>query len=137
MRIGYRTIYLILLGATFTAYGTGIILGYRPTFFHVDHLSVFSIGWMFIGAGFFMLTGLFYQRRLRKESDRAYFSLAALISTAWATTISLLWTQPVGWTAAVSWICVSIGCVIAAAWPDPSRRKEDSDARHITRIPDD
>ncbi len=126
MKLSYRIRYLLLLGATFIAYGTGIVLGYRPTFTSLIGVPVLDVGWTFIGAGVFMFTSILMHRR---GSDRIYYSAAALFTAAWSTAISLFWSQAVGWTAAVSWMCVSVGCLITAAWPDPPRREDNNVGR--------
>ncbi len=130
MKVSYRIRYLLLLGATFIAYGTGIVLGYRPTFTRLVGLPVLDVGWIFVGVGVFMFTSILVQRQ---GSDRVYYAGAALFTAAWSMAISLFWTQAVGWTAAVSWMCVSVGCLITAAWPEPPRRKDND----VSRIPHD
>ena len=135
MSVDHRTRYLVLLGVTFLIYGLGIVIGYRPTFTRIGGLSVYQVGWIFTGSGIFMFTGIFF--RNRSGSDRVYFALAALITTSWSMMLSLLWTRPVGWAAAVSWMCISAGCILAASWPNPPSLKENVNAGSVRDVTDD
>jgi hypothetical protein len=112
---GRRGAALGLVAVLFTAYGTGLVAGYRPTFAVALHLPVTSFGWTFIAAGAFVLTGV------ERRSDRWQFAVAVLVMMLWALLLATHWTQPYGWAAAVSWLGPCALTVLIAGWPEDRR----------------
>jgi NhaP-type Na+/H+ and K+/H+ antiporter len=99
----------------FVAYGSGLVLGYRPTFAVALHLQVTVFGWCWIGAGLFLLTGLLVTK------DRWHFAVAALVMAAWALLLATHWEAPYGWAAAVSWMGPCALAILIASWPETPR----------------
>lgn len=115
-RIGFRGLGLTSFAAVCFAYGSGILLGYRPTFSSALGITIAAYAWGFIGVGAFALTGILASK------DRWHYSICALWVSAWVFLIITHWTQPYGWAASVSWMGVAGALVIASAWPEPPHR---------------
>lgn len=118
-RLGHRGAALTTVAVTFLAYGTGLVSGYEPTFAVAYRYPIGDFGWVFIGMAAFMVTGIFLHR------DAVHYATAELGMTAWAILLATHWTQPFGWTAAVSWWGLALGLFVVSAWPEVPRRRHE------------
>jgi hypothetical protein len=117
-KAGFRGLGLSAFAAVCFAYGSGLELGYRPTFVEALGLHIPVFGWMFIGLGFFSLTGVLAKR------DKWHFAFCELCVWAWVILIATHWTAPYGWGASVSWMGVAGALLIASAWPEPPHKRQ-------------
>jgi hypothetical protein len=110
--IGRRGTALLLISATFCAYGTGIILGYEPTFASALHVPIIVYGWAAVGSGLFTLTGVPH------PVARLQFSYAVMVTALWALLVATHWTESFGWAAGISWLSVSTLAFLVSGWPE-------------------
>jgi hypothetical protein len=113
MKNGYRLHGLLILGIDFMAYGLGLIFGYIPSLSDILYVTPAEIGWTFLLVGSLMFVSLVV------DIDRKLFVIAALLSSAWATTITILAIGANGWAASTAWWCLAALCILMAGWPDP------------------
>lgn len=111
-RAGHRGLALAAFACVCFTYGTGLIIGYQPTFTKAGHWPIMWFGWIFIGTGLVCLTGI-----LRKD-DRWQFAVAEAWVACWFALLVTFWNGPVGWNGAVSWLGVGILLLVASGWPD-------------------
>jgi hypothetical protein len=109
---GRRGTALVLIAAVFAAYGTGLLVGYRPTFAIALNLPVTVFGWVFVGSAVFVAVGAWLR------SARWQFAYAVLVMALWALLLATHWTEPYGWAAAVSWMGPCALTVLIAGWPE-------------------
>jgi hypothetical protein len=113
MKNGFRLHGLLILGITYMAYGLGLIFGYIPAISKILYVTPAEIGWAFLLVGSLMFVSLV------SEIDRELYAIAALFSSAWATTITILARGSNGWAASIAWWCLSALCILLAGWHDP------------------
>jgi len=116
-RFGHRGSVLVGFAITCTAYGTGILLGYRPTFTEAYTVPVPVFGWVFLAVGVFAATGALAYR------DSAQYAVGVAWTAAWAMLITTHWTAPYGWAAAVSWLGICLGLLLSSAWPNAPQHR--------------
>jgi hypothetical protein len=111
-RFGHRGSVLVGFAVTCFAYGSGILEGYRPTFTEAYHVSLPAFALVFyavaVGATVGALTG----------RDALPYAAGVAWTAAWGMLITTHWTQPHGWTAAVSWFGICLGLLLSSAWPN-------------------
>lgn len=111
-RAGHRGLALATFAAICFTYGTGLILGYQPTFAKAGHWPVGVFGWVFTGVGVTCLTGVL------RHDDRWQFAVAEAWVCCWYALLVSFWSGPVGWNGATSWLGVGGLLLVAAGWPD-------------------
>lgn len=112
LRAGHRGLALAAFAAVCFTYGSGLLLGYHPTFAKAGHWPVAVFGWVFIGVGLAALTGV------PRADDRWQFALAEAWVCCWFALLVSFWNGPVGWNGAVSWLGVGSLLLVASGWPD-------------------
>jgi hypothetical protein len=113
---GYRGTALILVGAGVIAYGTGLVLGYHPTFRAAFGVGTRYMGWIWIGVGIASLFGA------TRKKDALFFALVNFAMTGWALLLATHWTAPYGWAAAVSWAIPDAIVLVGSSWPEGLKR---------------
>jgi hypothetical protein len=113
MKNGFRLHGLLILGVTFMAYGLGLIFGYIPSISRILYVTPAEIGWAFLLVGSIMFVSLV------SDFDQALYAMAALISSAWATIITILAVGTNGWDSSVAWWCLAVLCILLAGRSDP------------------
>lgn len=109
---GHRGLALAVFAAVCAAYGTGLLLGYTPTFAKAGHWPVSVFGWVFIGVAAACLTGV------TRADDRWQYATAEAWVACWFALLVSFWNGPVGWAGAVSWLGVGALLLVASGWPD-------------------
>jgi hypothetical protein len=127
-RFGHRGSVLIGYAAVCEAYGTGLAIGYAPTFHAAFHLPLTEFGWVFIATGVTVAAGA------PRRRDGAHFALAVASATGWALLIATHWASAYGWAAGVSWAGVAAGLLLASAWPDAPRRMRAPPLPDLSRL---
>src|SRR5215469_3523507 len=120
-RYGHRGSVLVGFALTCTAYGTGILLGYRPTFTEAYHIPVPIFAIVFFCVAVVALFGAYTSR------DSLPYAIGVAWTAAWGMLITTQWTAPIGWAAAVSWFGICLGLILSSAWPNapkPSERRQ-------------
>ena len=115
-RFGHRGSVLAGYAAVCEVYGTGLALGYRPTFHAAFHLPVAVFGWAFVAAGATVALGA------PRRRDGLHYAVAVATASTWALLIGTHFASPYGWTAGVSWAGIALGLLLASAWPNAPRR---------------
>jgi len=95
------------------AYGLGLIFGYIPSISRILYVTPAEIGWTFLLVGSIMFVSLV------SDFDRELYAIAALVSSAWATTITIVAVGTNGWAASIAWWCLSALCILLSGWHDP------------------
>jgi hypothetical protein len=113
--IGRRGAFLAFLVVLDVMYGYALLAaptGKTPDFF----LTLDAWGWIWIGTGVFIATGILVGR------DIAQFTAAALLKGAWGLLYADLWIvqrQPGAWVSVVIWLSFSLTVLVIAGWPEP------------------
>jgi len=117
-RAGHRGAFLAFLTILNCLYGYSL-LSTPPAAFGRYYLllPIDVLGWLWIGAGIFLSTGIFLR------TDRLHFSLAAVVKGAWAAFFVNLWWQglPRAWVSVVLWAAFAGIILIVASWPEPTK----------------
>jgi len=116
-KIGYRGMFLALLGAIDILLGAYLLVSRLPPAPGVVVLGESAWGGVWIGAGLFLFTGAPATR------DQWHFAAAALLKTAWAGEFARLaiirhaanhWL----WLLAAAWILVAATVLLISTWPE-------------------
>jgi hypothetical protein len=117
--IGRRGAFLAFLTVLDVCYGVALLttMVRALKYVHPDlFLPLSAWGWIWIGVGCFVFTGLLADR------DIIQFTAAALLKGVWAVLYADLWLvqhQDSAWISAVVWLSFSLTVLVIAGWPEP------------------
>lgn len=115
-RAGHRGAFLSFLVLLDVLYGYSLLSSPPATFAgYYLPLSLPAMGWIWIGVGIALSTGIFLR------NDRLHFALSAMFKTAWAGLFVNLWWQglPRAWVSVVLWAAFAGIVLVVASWAEP------------------
>jgi hypothetical protein len=115
-RIGRRGATLLFLAVLDVLYGYSQLATEAPAR-AFDLLLPWEVwGWIWIGAGLFIATGIFARQ------DWPQFTVAAGLKLCWGLLFIRVWLiddVARGWVSVVIWLCFALFVVVVAGWPEP------------------
>ncbi|SRR6266496_1893 len=113
-RTGRRGVFLSFLSILDIGYGYGLITGIPVT----NLLLSWDIwGWIWIGFGIFISTGIL------ARMDLWQYGAATLLKTAWGLANLDSWVLHGGrgWVAAIVWLSFAATVIVISGWPEPRK----------------
>jgi hypothetical protein len=121
-KAGFRGSFLALLALYDLFYGLYLVIGGIVQ--HAFPLGTHTWGWIWIGTGLFLLTGV------PLKSDRWQYGWAVFVKVLWAMEylyLAVIYAVPWDWLRALYWGMLGLTILLVSAWPEPPKYIKNDD----------